>query len=156
MNLVGKTFDRLTVINDTGKRSKSNIIWMCKCTCGSNKEVLGTNLNRKYTRSCGCLKREKDTVHGDSPRGNRTPEYITYRSMLQRCYNPKSISYKYYGKRGITICKRWLNSFTNFLIDMGRKPEKSYSIDRINNKGNYEPSNCRWATKLQQTQNRSL
>lgn len=74
--------------------------------------------------------------------------------MIQRCTNPKNIGWKRYGGRGITVCERWLHSFTDFLADMGPKPSPELTIDRIENNGNYEPGNCRWATKEQQTKNR--
>lgn len=83
-----------------------------------------------------------------------TSEYDAYRSMIKRCYNPKTESYKNYGGRGITVCDRWRNSFEAFYADMGTKPSNRMSLDRINNNGNYEPSNCRWATPRQQTINR--
>lgn len=82
------------------------------------------------------------------------PEFVAWHHMKQRCTNPKNKDYKYYGGRGITICGRWTNSHIPFLADMGRRPSKSHSIDRINNDGDYEPNNCRWATKPQQMANR--
>ncbi|HEY1814872.1 MAG TPA: hypothetical protein VGG74_21140 [Kofleriaceae bacterium] len=119
---------------------------------------------RTPTRSCGCLKRDADarwiesnTKHGDAPHdGERSPEYSAWAAAIQRCTNPENQSFKNYGARGISVCARWLGNrgFTNFLADMGRRPSSKHSIDRINNDGNYEPSNCRWATAKQQARNK--
>ena len=92
-------------------------------------------------------------VHGCANKG--VPEYHSWKHMRQRCYNPRNKKYAIYGGRGIKICARW-NDFENFFEDMGRKPSPEYSLDRINNNGNYEPKNCRWATPKQQVRNRSI
>jgi hypothetical protein len=158
MNLVGKTFGNLTVVKDTGIRDYG-IVWFCKCKCGKTNNVCSAALNIGNTSSCGCLG-SKDrintlaTKHGETAKGIQTSEYMIYHGMIQRCYNHKHISYKNYGGRGIKVCKRWLDSFENFLKDVGRKPTNKHTLDRINNNGNYEPSNIRWATYLQQADNR--
>jgi len=126
-----------------------------KCTCGSLKTVRRDKANHEYTKSCGCLsselKSKRFTKHGEA---GRTTEYRSWGAMKQRCYNRWHKAYKNYGGRGIKICKRWLNSYKNFLKDMGRKPNRNYTLDRINNNGNYRPSNCRWATWKQQQNNK--
>ncbi len=95
------------------------------------------------------------TRHG-ATRGGQSPEYICWQAMKRRCIDPKRKHFSYYGGRGVTVCDRWLNSFENFLVDMGTKPSPKHSIDRYPNRdGNYEPTNCRWATKLQQVENRA-
>ena len=94
----------------------------------------------------------KKIKHGQSKRGQRTSEYQIWRGMKTRCQNSKSYAYKYYGGRGIQVCKRW-QDFRNFFTDMGKRPGPEYSIDRIDNDGNYEPGNCRWATPHEQRVN---
>jgi hypothetical protein len=132
-------------------------IFICQCDCGKEVKIRLKHLKSGHTKSCGCLRDEKrietHTTHGEGNK-KRTVEYKCWIGMKQRCYNPNNKFYYNYGGRGIIICDRWINSYENFLKDMGRKPDRSYSIDRINNNGNYEPSNCRWATSFQQIHNR--
>jgi hypothetical protein len=109
--------------------------------------------------SCGCFQQEQaskaNTTHGDSRRnGKRTPEYQAWTGMIKRCSNPSEIGFRHYGGRGIKVCERWRHSFPNFLADMGRKPSPKHSIERNDNDGNYEPSNCRWATQKEQIHNK--
>lgn len=161
---IGQKFNRLSIIADLGinKKDRKRYV-LCLCNCGKNRNVDIYSLYDGNTQSCGCLGIERRSVgtikackkHGESHGGKRTPEYATWIKMKERCYWKKSNRYYRYGARGIIVCDRWLNSFENFLKDMGRKPSKVYSIDRINNDGNYDPSNCRWATAVQQANNKS-
>lgn len=139
-----------------GFNKHKNKMWKCLCLCGATGEVSTNSLNMGNSKSCGCLQREwastmadvSLTTHGQT--GTRT--YISYRSMLARCYYPIAISYPNYGGRGITVCDRWRESFKNFYSDMGDRPLRQ-SLDRIDSDKNYDPSNCRWATKRIQSNN---
>ena len=157
INLKGLRFSRLLVIK-FAYMIKSCSVFECLCDCGKIKNIRGTHLKRGLTKSCGCLCIEelkiRATSHGCATDNKCTSEYVSWTNMKQRCYNPNSKDYNNYGGRGIIICDRWKNSFDNFLSDMGKKPNEKYSIDRINVNGNYEPSNCRWATQLDQTNNK--
>lgn len=155
-DLVGATFGRLTVAARAANRGKK-VVWLCRCECGNVVSVMGTSLCSGRSRSCGCLHREAITIHGCSGRNgdakSRSPEYRTWQAMKARCENPRCPRFKDYGGRGISICKRWSDSFKAFRDDMGPRPSAEHSIDRVNNDGNYEPGNCRWATRRQQQQN---
>jgi hypothetical protein len=153
VDLTGERFGRLEAIRVVGIDKRGEKIWECYCECGSFHNVLSSNLRTGHTKSCGCLDREKfserTTKHGMY--GTRT--YKIYQNLLQRCYNEKSTFYTNYGARGIKVCKRW-ESFDNFLADMGEVPD-GYQLDRINNDGDYEPGNVRWATPKDNARNRS-
>lgn len=154
-DISGHRFGRLTAISVHERRISSGntrIFWKCLCDCGSEVIIVRMNLHSNGiggSKSCGCLKLEKATSHGKT----KTKEYRAWASMHQRCNNPKNKRYEGWGGRGITVCDRW-TSFECFLSDMGCRPSDEYSLDRINNDGNYEPSNCKWSTRSEQQLNK--
>ena len=155
IDLIGKVFDRNTVIDERGRDRFGQVLWLCQCSCGNEHLVTGGRLRRGESKSCGCLRHEGGPLrHGDSARGRLTPEYRTWSNMIDRCERPGNKSYKDYGGRGIAVCARWRGDFALFLADMGRKPSALHSIDRIRNDEGYGPGNCRWATRQEQNRNK--
>ncbi len=152
-NQVGLRYGRL-VVTGHGVAMKYMSFFCVQCDCGSLQVMRGSDLRTGKRQSCGCLTRERviksATVHGML----KVPEYCVWQTMRARCKNPKSLVYRRYGGRGIIVCERW-DSFANFYADMGPRPARGYQLDRIDNDGNYEPGNCRWATNVENASNTS-
>ena len=157
INLAGKKVGRWTVLRRDYERGSTATTfaltyWICLCECGTVKSVRASSLQRGKSKSCGCYLedyRNAMVTHGLTG----TPEYRTWMNMLNRCRNPNVPGFEHYGGRGITVCDRW-QRFENFFSDMGPRPSKQHSIDRIDVNGPYAPSNCKWSTALEQVTNR--
>ena len=155
IDLTGKTFGYLTVLNRAENNSRGDSRWLCRCKCGNEKIILGKSLRSGATVSCGCYHKEvvakQRTTHGES----KTRLFTIWQNMKRRCYNPNNKFYAYYGGRGISVCDEWLNDFTSFrdwAVSAGY--DETLTIDRIDSDGNYEPSNCRWISRKAQVNNR--
>ena len=152
LKLFGMRFGFLVATNITESRG-NHLYWMCICDCGVEKFIRGGHLNSGLIVSCGCKTSELISnslkTHGKS----KTRIYRIWRDMINRCHYEKYPERNLYGGRGISVCERWRKSFKSFYDDMG-EPGDSMSIDRINNNGNYEPTNCRWVTSVEQARNK--
>lgn len=156
-NIAGQRFGKLTVIEKANRpnkpKSENHVWWKCLCDCGNVHIVRGSNLIRGNVQSCGCLIKETNTKHGM----RHTPIYNRWLYIKARCFYPKNPKYKNYGARGITMCDSWRNSFEEFYNYVSKLPhfgEKGYTLNRIDNDGNYEPNNVEWADDIAQSNNK--
>lgn len=159
---VGQRYGRLVVvewvarIRKKWKNSNATVLfWLCRCDCGTETLVMSGNLRKNHSTSCGCKRDESGrrqlTKHGAYGK----PEYLPWRSMINRCRNPKDNAYPKYGAKGIVVCDEWVESFDAFFEAVGPRPSPDHSLDRIEAKKGYVPGNVRWATPLQQARNRT-
>jgi len=155
-DLSGQRFGLLTVESLAAKTPDNHYAWNCLCECGTRLVVRAANLQHGKRKSCGCVMRAKRSKGTNYRHGMaHSPEWNAWSEMKRRCYDPRRKFYKYYGGRGIKVCARWMESFENFLADMGLKPSPEYSIEREDVDGDYEPGNCSWSPRSRQAVNRT-
>lgn len=154
IDMVGVTVNGISVI-ERSAHVAGRPAWKCFCTCGETFSAPGASLRSGNVKGCASCSRARRSASATKHGGVGTREYVCYSAMKQRCNDPANKRFARYGGRGITVCARWADSFTNFLDDMGPQPSPRHSIERLDSDKNYEPGNCVWATKEVQANNRS-
>lgn len=164
IDITGKRFGRLKVIEEDGRDKRGEIRWKCVCDCGEEKTLNSSTLRTGNSKSCGCYRKElgkrKNLSHGGAKVGKHDRLYCVWNDMKQRTTNPKNTSYKYYGAEGVTVCDEWMESYEAFRawsIANGynpKAPRGECTLDRIDPHGNYCPENCRWADMRTQNKNK--
>jgi hypothetical protein len=147
--LIGERFGRLTVLLRGANDAKSRRRYLCRCECGNHALTVATNLQNRNTKSCGCL-RHTNAIHGMW----ESPIYKIWTQMIQRCHNPNNVKFYNYGGRGISVCDRWITSFSDFFADVGERPSKHHSLERFDNDKGYFPGNVAWALRHDQDRNK--
>jgi hypothetical protein len=154
IDITNKRFGRLVALRVDDKTKYGQMKWLCKCDCGNEKSIIMSSLTKGRTFSCGCYHRDTRATCSIKHGMSKTPEYTAWQAVITRATNKNFIGAKNYSKRGIGVCARWLNSFDNFIKDMGKRPSPNHSIERVNNDKGYYPSNCVWATRDVQNRNK--